>query len=188
VYAPSPPTRLAPRPGPPALTLFRWAVIATHFDIKASSASTDDKPMFEAIAEWKKRGAQKIKGNRNEKASHAYGLLASTFVEDKASFSNDVDLMEALESVVHMDCVAGLAVPFSMPADIANSNVGPAFAWHFITTMCKQGDSKRQEVFAALMDMLRVHNTASRLLCLLHCINELLHSFSPWNRYAQPAA
>ena len=55
--------------------------------------------MFEAIAEWKKRGAQKIKGNRNEKASHAYGLLASTFVEDKASFSNDVDLMEALESV-----------------------------------------------------------------------------------------
>lgn len=155
--------------------------IASHFDIKASSASTDDAPMFEAIEAWKKRcEAAKVVG-RSERASLTYGTFAASYVEDKASFSNDVDLMEALEAAVQVSCAKGLACPFQMPTDVINHNVGPSFSWHFITKLCTEGEVKRQEVFAALMDMLRVHNTEPRLLCLLHIFNVLLHSFSPWS-------
>lgn len=155
--------------------------IATHFDIKASSASKDDKEMFDAIETWKRRGEQAKPSGRNEKASHSYGRFAASFVEDKASFSNDVDLMEALNAAVTVHNAKGLVCPFQMPSEIANRNMGPAFSWHFIMRLCAEGDLKRQEVFAAMMDMLRVHNTESRLLCLLHIFKELLHSFSPWN-------
>jgi hypothetical protein len=155
--------------------------IATHFDIKASSASTDDKPMFEAIEAWKKRCTQAKATGRNEKASHTYAQFTASFVEDKASFSNEVDLMEALDAAVNVQNAKGLVCPFQMPTDIVNQNMGPAFSWHFIMKLCGEGEQKRQEVFAALMDMLRVHNTEPRLLCLLHIFTALLHSFSPWN-------
>lgn len=155
--------------------------IATHFDIKASSASKDDKEMFDAIEAWKRRCEQAKPSGRNEKASQSYAAFAASFVEDKASFSNDVDLMEALDAAVTVHNAKGLVCPFQMPSDIMNNNMGPAFSWHFIMTLCAEGDQKRQEVFAAMMDMLRVHNTESRLLCLLHIFTGLLHSFSPWN-------
>ena len=155
--------------------------IATNFDIKASSASKDDKEMFDAIEAWKKRCDQAKATGRNEKASQSYARFAASFVEDKASFSNDVDLMEALDAAVTVHNSKGLVCPFQMPSDITNHNVGPAFSWHFIMRLCAEGDQKRQEVFAAMMDMLRVHNTEPRLLCLLHIFTGLLHSFSPWN-------
>jgi hypothetical protein len=69
-----------------------------------------------------------------------------------------------------------------MPSDIVNSNVGPSFSWHFVTHTCRQGPERRADVFAAMMDMLKVHNSGSRLLCLLHMFQELLHSFSPFGK------
>jgi hypothetical protein len=117
-----------------------------------------------------------------EQASRAYAVHACELVEDRASFSNEVDLMEALETVVQLDCRPGLAAPFTMPSDTANRNVGPSFSWHFITALCTEGEDKqRTDLLAAMMDMLKVHNTSSRLLCLLHMFQELLHSCSPFS-------
>ena len=39
---------------------FCTVFVALNFDIKASSASADDKPLFEAIELWKKRGLEKV--------------------------------------------------------------------------------------------------------------------------------
>ena len=151
--------------------------VALNFDIKASSASADDEPLFEAIQAWKARGDVKMSTSKAEKGMRTYITTLCTFVEDRASYSSEIDVMEALEIIVQAYCCPGLAVPFIMPPDISNYNVGPCFHWQFIFELCHQDEGKMKQVFESVIDMLRVHNTEARLLCLLHLLHELLRSF-----------
>jgi hypothetical protein len=103
--------------------------IATNFDIKTTSASADDQPMFQAIAKWKRQSAQKGTGDSYEKASQHYSQLACALVEDLVSASNEVDVMEALETVVQLENIPCLAVPFRcvwpMPSYLSRANFRP---------------------------------------------------------------
>jgi hypothetical protein len=154
--------------------------VALNYDFVINTDKADDK-LRAAMVRWHHRI------ERNPMVSEFF-KEAFDLVEQKgqATDGHSFSLTDLLESVANNDSVRGIARPLLLPAMLRGHVFGPAGAWPCVmnrlfmsatspgalsdyTTNLRRG-------LDGLIDMLKVHNTEARLLCVLQMLDEILHT------------
>ena len=159
--------------------------VALNYDFAIDTNKEDDK-LRAAMVKWKRRI------DRNPSVNNFF-REACFFVEEKGSQGTsfqavEFPLSDHLENIVHNDSIRGIARPFEMPPMLRELCVGPASTWlclsdHFFSPVAWNPEGSPGMLadrvargVEGLTDMLKVHNTEPRLLCIFQMLDALLHT------------